>query len=70
MDVRWCPTDPVAESRTVLQSILQQSMTDGEGGRVVNALAERWGSSGLGRACAPNNMNLGWLKEGLSGGRG
>jgi hypothetical protein len=70
MDVRLCPTDPVAESRTVLQSNLQQSMTDGEGGRAVNALAERRGSSGLGGACATNNINLGWLKEGLSGSRG
>jgi hypothetical protein len=67
MDVRWCPTDPVAESRTVLQSNLLQSTTDGEGGRAKRALAERRGSSG---ACAPNNINFGWLKEGLSSGRG
>jgi hypothetical protein len=70
MDVRWCPTDPVAESLTVLQSKLQQSMTDGEGGRAAKAIAERRGSSGLGGARAPNNINLGWLKEGLSSGRG
>jgi hypothetical protein len=70
MDVCWCPTDPVTESPTVLQSNLQQSMTDGEGGRAAKALAERRGSFGLGRARAPNDINLGWLKEGLSDGRG
>jgi hypothetical protein len=36
---RCCPTDPVAESLTVLQSNLQQSMTDREGGRATKALA-------------------------------
>jgi hypothetical protein len=48
MDMRWCPTDPIAESPTVLQSNLQQSMTDGEGGRAAKASAERRGPSGFG----------------------
>jgi hypothetical protein len=63
MDERWCPADPVAKSPTVLQSNLQQSTTDGEGGRAAKALAERRGSSGFGGARAPNNKNLGWLKD-------
>jgi hypothetical protein len=70
MDERWCPAYPIVESLTVLQSNLQQSTTDGEGGRAAKALAERRGSSGFGGARAPNNKNLRWLKEGLSGGRG
>jgi hypothetical protein len=64
MDERWCPADPVAESPTVLQSNLPQSTTDGEGGRAAKALVETRGSSGLDGARAPNNKNLGWLKEG------
>jgi hypothetical protein len=64
IDERWCPADPVAESPTVLQSNLQQSTMDGEGGRAAKASAERRGSSGLGGARAPNNKNLGWLKGG------
>jgi hypothetical protein len=40
MDVRWCPTDPVAESRTVLQSNFQQSMMNGEGGRASHLSAK------------------------------
>jgi hypothetical protein len=66
MDECWCPADPIVESRTVSQRSLLQSVTDGEGGRATKTLAERRGSSSLGRACAPNNMNLGWLRDGLS----
>jgi hypothetical protein len=47
---------------TDYRKVMLQSMTDGEDGRATRALAW-WG------LCA-NNMNLGWLKEGFSGGRG